>query len=99
MPKRKRRANSDNAGLNSSAVSKVKVNEALNKEAKDSPITIQIVAGSYDRVLHGITAKISAQNEVEFADTFLFNAHASALRCLALSPPSASVPGQPQKII
>ncbi|KAK3400989.1 WD40-repeat-containing domain protein [Sordaria brevicollis] len=79
-----------------------------------SPITIQVVAGSYDRVLHGITASITPTTtttspsknnkkkaaetktsfKVSFADTFLFNAHASAIRCLALSPPSAPTPGQ-----
>ncbi|KAM7223642.1 WD40-repeat-containing domain protein [Rhypophila decipiens] len=69
----------------------------------DGDVTIQIIAGSYDRILHGITAAIhpatstekSKQNgdkspkpKTEFADTFLFNAHTSAIRCLALSPPS-----------
>jgi len=56
--------------------------------------TIQVIAGSYDRVLHGLTATISnplgeataPTQAVEFADTFLFNAHTSAIRCLALSP-------------
>lgn len=71
----------------------------------DSPITIQIIAGSYDRVLHGVTATIqpstssSDDTQVSFADTFLFNAHTSAIRCLALSPPSAPVPGQSQKVM
>ena len=65
----------------------------------DSSITIQIIAGSYDRILHGITATISPSSDVQFADTFLFNAHASAIRCLALSPPSAPVAKQTQKII
>ncbi|EPE33420.1 Putative isomerase YbhE [Glarea lozoyensis ATCC 20868] len=64
-----------------------------------SPTTIQIIAGSYDRVLHGLTATISPTNTVEFADTFLFNAHTTAIRCLALSPPSLPVPKQPQKVI
>ncbi|KAK4936843.1 Protein mak11 [Elasticomyces elasticus] len=56
-----------------------------------SPV-IQIIAGSYERVLHGITASISNLSSsktapsVKFADSFLFNAHASAVRCLALSP-------------
>lgn len=81
-----------------------------------SPIHIQVVAGSYDRVLHGITATVTPTTtttatpsknkkkaaaetttisyKVSFADTFLFNAHASAIRCLALSPPSAPTPGQ-----
>ncbi|KAJ4405296.1 Protein mak11 [Neurospora sp. IMI 360204] len=82
-----------------------------------SPITIQVVAGSYDRVLHGITATVTPTTttttknnrkkaaaaaaaetptsyKVSFADTFLFNAHSSAIRCLALSPPSAPTPGQ-----
>ncbi|KAF3769996.1 WD40 repeat-like protein [Cryphonectria parasitica EP155] len=70
----------------------------------DAPITIQIVAGSYDRILHGVTATIhpsssSFSPEVTFADTFLFNAHTSAIRCLALSPPSAPLPGQSQKVM
>lgn len=55
-----------------------------------NPSVIQIVAGSYERVLHGITASISDLQSfspsVQFADSFLFNAHASAIRCLALSP-------------
>ncbi|KAM0254327.1 hypothetical protein ACHAQJ_006913 [Trichoderma viride] len=61
--------------------------------------TIQVVAGSYDRVLHGLTAAIGPKADVEFADTFLFNAHASAVRCVAVSPPSAPVPGQTQKVL
>lgn len=55
--------------------------------------SVQIVMGSYERVLHGMTATISdtPSNDpnicsVHFTDTFLFNAHASAIRCLALSP-------------
>jgi protein MAK11 len=69
--------------------------------------TVQIITGSYERVLHGFTAAIPHalltashdQNQddastsistasIPFADTFLFNAHASAIRCLALSPVS-----------
>ncbi|KAI9818129.1 MAG: hypothetical protein M1827_000754 [Pycnora praestabilis] len=72
-----------------------------------SPATIQIITGSYDRVLHGITATIaqpssvdSSVNSVAFADTFLFDAHTSAIRCLALSPPSTSKDSShPQKVI
>ncbi|RYO94392.1 hypothetical protein DL766_008947 [Monosporascus sp. MC13-8B] len=63
------------------------------------PITIQVVTGSYDRILHGITATITPDEKVEFADTFLFNAHTSAIRCLALSPPSAPEPGRAQKVM
>jgi protein MAK11 len=63
--------------------------------------TIQIITGSYERVLHGFAATIprslvtgqqdataseTEKPKVEFTDTFLFNAHASAIRCLALSP-------------
>lgn len=66
----------------------------------DSSTTIQIVAGSYDRVLHGVTVTIQPKtSEVKFADTFLFNAHTSAIRCIALSPPSAPAPGQSQKVM
>lgn len=70
--------------------------------------TIQIVAGSYERVLHGVTATLSHQgehadngtNHVKFADTFLFNAHSSAIRSLAVSPsPSVDASGRLQKVI
>ncbi|KAF2178635.1 WD40 repeat-like protein [Zopfia rhizophila CBS 207.26] len=64
--------------------------------------TMQIITGSYERVLHGFTAAVpqslitgqdmSHAAQVSFTDTFLFNAHASAIRCLALSPSSAGSP-------
>ena len=68
---------------------------ATQTEATTS-ITVQIVTGSYDKTLHGITAKITRiggeipenGSVIEFADTFLFNAHSAAIRCLAVSPPS-----------
>ncbi|EHY52137.1 Protein mak11 [Exophiala dermatitidis] len=61
-------------------------------DVKTAVPVIQIVAGSYERVLHGITATISdlssskSSPSVQFTDSFLFNAHASGVRCLALSP-------------
>ncbi|KAN0090085.1 60S ribosome biogenesis protein-like protein Mak11 [Hyaloscypha variabilis] len=99
MTKRKRNTNGESATPVADApTKKVKSNSS---STLGYPITIQIIAGSYDRVLHGVTATISPKNKdkVEFADTFLFNAHASAIRCLALSPPSAPIPKQTQKII
>lgn len=70
--------------------------------------TIQIITGSYERVLHGITASIpqgvedrdGSSENVEFSDTFLFNAHSSAIRCLALSPQvSSGDHAESQKVI
>ncbi|KAL8655706.1 MAG: hypothetical protein Q9210_000728 [Variospora velana] len=73
---------------------------AVTKQAKTTgqqPVTVQIIAGTYERILHGITATINVGGNgaarkdavaLEFADTFLFNAHDSAVRCLALSPPT-----------
>lgn len=60
------------------------------------PTTIQIITGSYEKTLHGISATIVDDHEaasgqlptIEFSDTFLFNAHGGAIRCLAVSPPS-----------
>ncbi|OJD25109.1 hypothetical protein ACJ73_03521 [Blastomyces percursus] len=56
-------------------------------------ITLQIITGSYERVLHGITATVSkpstddeSSQTVQFVDNFLFQAHASAIKCLALGP-------------
>ena len=74
----------------------------------NSPTVIQIVTGSYEKVLHGITATIpqsvnQAEEDhlhVQFADTFLFAAHSSAIRCLALSPQSTATDApQSQKVI
>lgn len=65
-----------------------------------SDLTIQIITGSYDRILHGITCTLPQDlSSVQFADTFLFTAHTSAIKTLALSPPSHIVPGQPQKLL
>lgn len=65
-----------------------------------SDLTVQIITGSYDRILHGITCTLPQDmSSVQFADTFLFTAHTSAIKTLALSPPSNIVPGQPQKLL
>ncbi|KAI1155055.1 WD repeat domain-containing protein [Nemania diffusa] len=97
MGKRKR-----NAGLGSGATREeapTKKSKASNDAQSSIPTTIQIITGSYDRVLHGLTATILPDDRVEFADTFLFNAHSSAIRCLAVSPPSAPEPGKIQKVM
>lgn len=69
----------------------------VTKPASTDEVAIQIVTGSYERVLHGITATIprdalsetsNKTDAVQFVDAFLFNAHASAIRSLALSPVS-----------
>jgi protein MAK11 len=98
MPKRKRPADANSRDAH------------LAKSPKlsqfDHTIHIQIVTGSYERVLHGITAAVpsslldpnqsdtvDAEVSVSFADTFLLNAHTSAIKCLAISPsppPSAT---------
>ena len=53
-------------------------------------ISIQIIVGTYDKVLHGVVAILRDFAEADFLDNFLFEAHNSAVRCLALSPPSSS---------
>ncbi|KAK0258472.1 hypothetical protein B0A54_06025 [Friedmanniomyces endolithicus] len=83
---------------------------ASTVESHDGDIHLQLVTGSYERVLHGISARIprkllrmkptlgqdaegastSANNAVKFSDTFLFAAHASSIRCLAISPSTES---------
>lgn len=76
----------------------------VHADVKTSNAVIQIVVGSYERVLHGITASISISSTgkesftVQFADSFLFNAHASAIRCLALSPLPNTTPGEEQSV-
>jgi protein MAK11 len=54
-------------------------------------LILQVVVGSYERILHGIIARMPAspkndkESQCSFADTFLFHAHSSAIRCLAVS--------------
>ncbi|RAL67976.1 hypothetical protein DID88_008700 [Monilinia fructigena] len=99
MAKRKRNTATDSApAVPVSSVPTKKLKQTTTHNSS-KPTTIQIITGSYDRVLHGITTTIRSDDDVQFADTFLFNAHTSAIRTLALSPPSAPVPKQSQKII
>jgi protein MAK11 len=82
------------------AVKSVKANAtAATNGDSDSPLSIQIVTGSYERVLHGFTASVprealeSKEDDrpaATFSDTFLFAAHAASVRCLAISPPTES---------
>ncbi|KAI1168042.1 WD repeat domain-containing protein [Nemania serpens] len=97
MSKRKR--NAGPGGSTAQEETPAKKTKASNEPHHPSPVTIQIITGSYDRVLHGLTATILADDQVEFVDTFLFNAHSSAIRCLAVSPPSAPEPGKGQKVM
>lgn len=101
MAKRKRNTNAESVTATADIPSKkIKaIPPTFTTSPKSTKTTIQIVTGSYDRVLHGITTTIPSAGDAQFADTFLFDAHASAIRCLALSPPSTAVPNQSQKII
>lgn len=71
-----------------------------------TPVTVQIIVGTYEKVLHGITATITNEGkkaseqplDVEFADTFLLSSHGSAIRCLATSPISLDTT-KSQKVI
>ncbi|CEL02695.1 hypothetical protein ASPCAL03860 [Aspergillus calidoustus] len=75
-----------------------------------APITLQIVTGSYERVLHGFTASIDStcfdakassddSSRAQFVDTFLFEAHSSAIKCLALSPLPNKDSTEPPKVM
>ncbi|KAG9240108.1 WD40-repeat-containing domain protein [Calycina marina] len=105
MAKRKHTTNGDSGATPVDIPSKkiktaIPIPRTKSKATKTTiQVTIQVVTGSYDRVLHGITTTIPIEGDAQFADTFLFDAHVSAIRCLAISPPSAPIPNQPQKII
>lgn len=68
------------------------------QSSNNTRTTIQIVIGTYEKVLHGITATIpekgshpmKKQSSITFADTFVFTAHSSAIRCLAIGPRSSA---------
>ena len=95
MGKRKRNVEDDVLPTPSHAKKPSLSHRPVNSFSK-RPICIQIITGSYDRVLHGITATLSAEDDgaenskpssdIKFNDNFLFNAHSSAIRCLAISP-------------
>lgn len=101
MAKRKRQAVQQSEPAPEPIPAKKAKSNGAKKPAETPTVTetIQIVVGSYDRVLHGLTATLGGKDKADFADTFLFNAHTSAIRCIALSPPSAPVPGQTQKVL
>ena len=72
-------------------VGEAKKKKVAHQEGATTTITIQIIIGTYEKVLHGITATIVSgakghgqPDAVDFADTFLLNAHTSAIRCLAV---------------
>ncbi|KAK5090525.1 Protein mak11 [Lithohypha guttulata] len=94
-------ANNANGGLKTSNASIQQPKSAATPKSTKIPRTenhidvktelpvVQIITGSYERTLHGITAKLSLNDgklRSIYADSFLFNAHQSAVRCLALSP-------------
>ncbi|POS83261.1 hypothetical protein EPUL_005535 [Erysiphe pulchra] len=101
MTKRKRDLNGESIQGNpiNGEIKKIKSSSPFVDELKiTTPFTVQVVTGSYDGIIHGVTATISSK-KTEFADTFLFTAHSSAIRCLAISPPpSTTVTKQIQKI-
>ena len=72
-----------------------------NKKLKDTNVRGDLQAGKgvvdYAKISHKHDGQAQGQripskpsSTVAFTDTFLFNAHMSSLRCLALSPPSIS---------
>ncbi|KAJ4300959.1 Protein mak11 [Kalmusia sp. IMI 367209] len=99
-PARRSKEAAVNGGQAAGAESKATTATAPSGEGEDIR-TVQIITGSYERVLHGFTAAIphglvtgqatageEDRPKVNFSDTFLFNAHTSAIRCLALTPPT-----------
>ncbi|KAL9007111.1 MAG: hypothetical protein Q9188_000146 [Gyalolechia gomerana] len=96
MGKRKRAAEEEELESKTST-RQLSTGNNISENAPPKLVKLQVIAGTYERVLHGITATIGVDKDgtgqksgisVEFADSFLFNAHDSAIRCLALSPSS-----------
>ncbi|KAL2808120.1 60S ribosome biogenesis protein Mak11 [Aspergillus granulosus] len=93
--------------------SKNKESSPSQQDAAPPTIALQIVTGSYERVLHGFTASINStcvaaddakassgdSSQVQFVDTFLFEAHSSAIKCLALSPLPNKDSAEPAKVM
>lgn len=113
MAKRKRDDPSKSDKITAESPAKIVKSVPTPSQAPDAALTVQVVTGSYERVLHGFTAGIPASSLVpneeatidspssaQCIDTFLFEAHGSAIRCLALSPlPKATDSAEAQKVI
>ncbi|KAJ5673809.1 hypothetical protein N7462_009248 [Penicillium macrosclerotiorum] len=106
MVKRKRNDPSKEEKSTASPAKTVK-SAPTPSQVPDAAVTIQVVTGSYERVLHGFTAGFPASSltsndadaSIQCVDTFLFEAHESAIRCLALSPlPKATDSPDAQKV-
>ncbi|KAK6535915.1 hypothetical protein TWF281_000165 [Arthrobotrys megalospora] len=71
------------------------------KPSTATATSFQIVAGSYDRVLHGLRVTIPSADPsaTTFTPLFLFTAHASSIRCLAVSPPSSDGNSSSKRIL
>lgn len=116
MAKRKRQDSGKDA-QSTDKPSKTAKSTAVQEPSPDiiPALTLQIVTGSYERVLHGFTAAVAASGlttlkntkepatpespSVQFVDTFLFEAHASAIRSLALSPVPKPDSTEPPRVI
>ncbi|KAF2730586.1 WD40 repeat-like protein [Polyplosphaeria fusca] len=98
-PKAASKSNEASADTHTNGTANGRVEEMANGDAVRDTTIVQIITGSYERVLHGFTATIpravvtgyalpeeDSSTSTTFADTFLFNAHTSSIRCLALSP-------------
>ncbi|PGH15704.1 hypothetical protein AJ79_02298 [Helicocarpus griseus UAMH5409] len=108
MAKRKREAVQKQEAARKAIKAAPDVRKQIPSPDQQQPgdVTIQIVTGSYERVLHGITATVSrpsadesSPQTAQFVDTFLFQAHASAIKCLALSPLPEQNTSEPHKIV
>ena len=107
MGKRKRDATTEgleSLPLNGKPTKTTKINGHVPEVRPE--LVLQIVTGSYERVLHGIIATLPASSStetspssVQFTDSFLFNAHSSAIRCLAVSPLQATSSAESQNVL
>ena len=105
----KRKRDSDKGADSVTPLQKDPENRTVNGErlASHARTTIQIIVGTYEKVLHGVQATVHDStvkasdhvSAVEFADTFLLSSHTSAIRCLALSPPPAPDADKAQRLI
>ena len=103
MSKRKRQGNNEHAAADANGSPPKIAKSDDQTDVKTPTATIQVVTGSYEKALHGITASISNLSSdkpvVEFADTFLFTAHDASIRCLALSPLPDSSSADAQNVL
>ena len=106
---RKRKRHGEQETRSSLTQAKKSLTASTNAERAQKEMHIQIIVGTYEHVLHGIMMIIPSSllrsplngqdHPARFSHSFLFQAHASSIRSLALSLPAELKDDPSQKVV